>query len=58
MIDFHFSNGLVVCLLNDKFVPVITGDATQIQQAILSDIHGSALGGHLGWQKDGCFSEE
>ena len=38
MMDFQFRNGLVVCLVNDKFVPVIPGDATQIQQAILSEV--------------------
>ena len=38
-------------LVNDEILPVIPSDAIQIQQAILSELHGSALGGHLGWQK-------
>ena len=48
----------MICLVDYKFVPVILGDATQIWQAILSELHGSALGGQLGQQKSGCFNKE
>ena len=41
----------MVCLINDEFVPVIPGDSTKIQQAILSEFHDSALGGQFGWRK-------
>ena len=38
----------MVHLLYDKFIPVISGDAKQLQYAILSELYGTALGGHLG----------
>ena len=37
------------CLVNDKFIPVIPSIATQIQQVILSELYGLALGGHFDW---------
>ena len=36
---------------NDKSVLVTYGDVIQLQKAILSDLYGSALGGHGGWRK-------
>ena len=41
----------MVRLVYDEFVTVIPGDVTQIQQAIVYELHGSALSGHLGWHK-------
>ena len=41
----------MVHLVNNGFVPVVPSDATQIQQTMLSELHGLALGGHLGQQK-------
>ena len=39
----------MVYLVDDKFVPVISGDATQIRQAIFSELHGLALDRNLVW---------
>ena len=47
----------MVRLVTDESILVIPSDAIQIQQAILSELHGSALGGHLGWQKMDVFTE-
>ena len=48
---FSIRNGLVVKLVSDQFVPVIPGDAQELQEAILRELHASALGGHLGRRK-------
>ena len=45
---FSIRNGLVVKLVSDQFVPVIPGDTQELQEAILHELHASALGGHLG----------
>ena len=37
----------MVCLVYDEFVPVIPRYDIQIQQASISELHGSALSGHL-----------
>ena len=37
----------MACLVNDEFVPMIPSDAILIQQAILPELHGSALRGHF-----------
>ena len=48
----------MICLVTDDSIPVILGNAIQIQQAILSELYGSALGRHLGQQKINVLVEK
>ena len=45
----------MVCLVNDEFIPIIPGDAAKLKKGILIKLHGSELGGYLGWQNLGVL---
>lgn len=49
--NFSIRNELVVRLVGDTFVIVLPSDAVELREAILSELHQSALGGHLGRKK-------
>lgn len=38
-------------LVGDHFCPVLPNKASTTVEVVLSDLHGSALGGHLGARK-------
>lgn len=38
-------------LVGDKWVMVLPGDAHELRLAVLSELHASALGGHMGRRK-------
>ena len=44
-------NELVMWLVGNKWVMVLTNDASELQESVLHELHGSALGGHPGHQK-------
>ena len=44
--------GVLCKLLGDYYAPVIPPSATELISAILSELHASALGGHLSFKKD------
>ena len=38
-------------LVGNEWVMVLPNDASELQEAVLHELHGSALGGHLGYRK-------
>ena len=38
-------------LVGNEWVMVLPNDASELQEAVLCELHGSALGGHLGRRK-------
>ena len=49
--EFQFRNRLLCKLIDDHFCPVIPTSGSSSVNVILSDLHNSALGGHLGYKK-------
>ena len=48
---FEFRNGLLCKLVADHFCPVLPDCHSNTVRVVLSDLHSSALGGHLGYRK-------
>lgn len=48
---YQFRNGLLCKLVGDHFCPVVPSSDSSTIRVILSDLHSSALGGHLGRKK-------
>ncbi len=50
-LEYQFRNGLLCKLIDAHFCPVIPDRGSSSVQVVLSDLHNSALGGHLGFKK-------
>jgi hypothetical protein len=50
-LEFQYRNGLLCKLIDDHFCPVLPDPSSSSIHVILSDMHNSALGGHLGFKK-------
>ena len=48
---FVYRNGILCKLVHDHFCPVLPDNKSSTVQVLLSDLHSSALGGHLGYRK-------
>ena len=45
---FAIGHGLVMQLVEDKWIMVVSANAVKLQEAVICKLHVSALGGHLG----------
>ena len=48
---FVYRNGILCKLVQDHFCPILPDNKSSTVQVLLSDLHSSALGGHLGFKK-------
>ena len=49
--EFQYRAGLLCKLVDDHFCPVLPDPHSSSVSVVLSDMHNSALGGHLGYKK-------
>ena len=48
---YSYRMGVLCRLIGDYYAPVIPPTASELIRAILSELHASALGGHLSFKK-------